>query len=799
MRNFVQDVRYALKSFAKNRAFTVVAVISLTLGIGLNTAVFSIVEAFFLRAQPGRDPGRLVSLVSTTPQGQFGFSYPDYQDIREQTKTLSGILAYSRHGGFLKVGSENEMITLDVVSPNFFSVLALPMAGGRSFVDQAGQKDERVVVLSYARWQKDFAGDRTLVGKSVWIDRKPYTVIGIGPREFPGFERLMPTDAWTPVTTQYSSGPPAQRDFRDLDLIGRLQTNVTTEQARVELDTIGRRLAAAYPASDAKQSLTFESGEQRLRESMKPALFLMSVVALVLLIACANVAGLMLARAEARRSEFAVRTALGAGRGRLLRQLLTESILLSSVSATLGLVLTWLLIRFQGVFNPMPAFPLRLDMRVGGPTLIFTAVAVLATTILFGLAPALGLSKPDLVSSLKGTGRTVGQSKRRLPLRNVLVVGQIALSVVLLAATGLLLRSLLFSMRIPLGFDDQKQLVLAQISTYEGRPSEALFLEIAEKLRALPGVKQATFAMRGPLTGFEDGATRKVSIPGVEMAQGQEAIPVKFNSVWFDYFRTMGTRILKGRDFSSVDGPSGPKVVLINETMAQRYWPNDDPVGKHLRVDGKDCEIIGITERAIMGKIHESPEPYMYFPFSQAPSGDGMLIVETVSDPGGLIPAIRKTIHGVDSNVPIIEMLTVPQLMHSAFWEDRMTAGLVGMLGIAGIFLAAVGLYGVVSYLAYRRSHEMGVRMALGAQKRHIVALVLGHGFKLAVAGIAIGMIGAFAVTRLMSSMLYGVKPNDPVTFAATACAVIAIALLASYVPAARAARVEPVVALRYE
>ena len=445
------------------------------------------------------------------------------------------------------------------------------------------------------------------------------------------------------------------------------------------------------------------------------------------------------------------------------------------------------------------AVPLRLDMRVGGPTLIFTIVTVLTTTILFGLAPALGISKPDLISTLKDAGRTGGQSKRRLPLRSVLVVAQVALSVVLLAATGLLLRSFLYSLRIPVGFNAQQQLVLASLSSYSGRPSTALFQELVERVQALPGVKRVSFAMRVPLSTSGGGAARKVSIPGVEMAPGQESIDILFNAVGPGYFRMMGTRILEGRDFSEVDGPSGPRVALIDENMAHRFWPKDDPVGKHLRVEGIDREIIGVTERVKVYNIHEPPAPYMYLPFGQAPSGEGTLIVETVSDPRDMIPTIRKTVHAVDGNVPILELLTVTQLMHFALWDDRMTAGLVGMLGLTGVFLAAVGLYGVVAYLAYRRSHEMGVRMALGAQKRHIVALVLGHGLKLAVVGILIGIIGAYAVTRLMSSLLYGVKPTDPVTFGATAGCVILIALIASYVPAARAARVEPVVALRYE
>ena len=805
MRNFIQDIRSALKTLAKNRAFTVVAVLSLTLGIGLNTAVFSIVEAFFLRSLPGSDPNRLVSLISTTPQGQSGFSYPDYQDIREQSKTLSDILAVDREGRFLKVGSDSYFILTDVVSPNYFSVLGLGMAAGRAFVAQTQQENEPVVILSYALWEKDFAGDHSLVGKTVWLNRKPYTVIGIGPRNFRGLDRLVPTDIWIPAAVEARSAELAQRDrdYRAFELLGRLQTNATAAQAQAEIETIGRRLAEAYPASDKKQTLTIQSEEQRFREALKPALFLMSVVGFVLLIACANVAGLMLARAEARRSEFAIRTALGAGRVRLLRQLLTESALLASVSAALGLVLTWLLIRSQSMFMPFPAFGLRLDMRVGGPTLILTVVTALVTTILFGLAPALGITKPDLVSSLKGPGRTVGQSRRRLPMRNVLVVAQIALSVVLLAATGLLLRSLLNSLRIPLGFDSQKQLVLVDLAPgvagYNVQQSTALFQEFAERTQALPGVRRVSYAWRALLSGSGGGAAWKVSIPGIEMAPGQESIYIKFNAVGLGYFQTMGTRILEGRDFGAVDGPSGPRVALIDETMALRFWAKDDPVGKHLRVDGKDCEIIGVTERVKIIHVHEPPEPYMYFPFAQAPTEGATLIIETSSDPRDMIATIRKTIRAVDSNVPITEVLTVTQLVHDDLWGDRMSAGLVGMLGLAGMFLAAVGLYGVISYLVYRRSHEIGIRMALGAQKRHILVLVLGHGFKLAMAGILIGMVGAFAVARMIASELYGVTATDPVTFGGTAAGVIAIALLASYVPAARAARVDPVVALRYE
>lgn len=668
-------------------------------------------------------------------------------------------------------------------------------------MDRGETNNEPVVILSYAVWQEHFAGDRSLVGKSIWLDQKPYTVAAVGPKNFRGLGRLLPADAWVPVSAKNPGTEISQRNFRDFELLGRLRPNATAQQAEAEIETIGQRLAQAYPANDKSQTLTLISEARRLRKAFRPALFLMSMVGFVLLIACANVAGLLVARAEARCGEFAIRRALGAGRFRLVRQLVTESVLLALTSAAFGLALTWRFIGLQAAFMPLPTLPFRLDMRAGGATLFFAVLVALLTTILSGLIPAFGISKPDLVSALKGAFRP--ERRPRLPVRNVLVVAQIALSVVLLAATGLLLRSLLFSLRIPSGFDPDKRLVLVDLapgaSGYSTQQSIALFHQLAERVRALPGVRQVSFARRAPLSLSGGGVSRKVSIPGVEIAPGLQSIDIKFNAVGANYFRVVGTGVLEGRDFSQTDELSDRLVVLIDETMAHLFWPESDPVGKHVRVDGKDCEIIGVTEGVKINGIHEPPEPYMFFPFTRASGNEGTLIVETISDPRIMIPTIRKTVHDTDGNVPIVEMLTLAQLMHFALWQDRMKAELAGMLGVIGMFLAAIGLYGVIAYLVHRRNHEIGVRLALGARKRDILALVIGHGLKLAMAGVTLGLIAALTVTRLMSSVLFGVKPTDLMTFGATAFAVVAIAIAATCVPAVQAVRLDPVVALRNE
>jgi predicted permease len=581
-----------------------------------------------------------------------------------------------------------------------------------------------------------------------------------------------------------------------------LRTGVTAEQAKVDLDTIGRRLAQAYPATDKARNVTLISEQERLREAMAPTLFLMTAVGLVLLICCANVAGLVLARADARRREIAVRLALGAGRLRLVRQLLTESLLLAAMGAALGLLLAAGLMRLQPALLPPTEVSIGLDLHLDALVLSYTAVLSVLTVLVCGLAPAIQASKASCVSALKGEERGVGRSVRRLTLRNALVLGEIALSVLLLTASGLVVRSLLFSRSIPLGFDRQKHLAFFDLNPdmagYNAQRSAAFFEQVEARAVALPGVRHASVVRRVLLSDSGGGAVKQVSIPGVELPQGQPNIPIKFNAVDGNYFQTMGTRLIEGRAFTSADNRSAASVVILSQTMAGRFWPGQEALGRQIVVEGKASQIVGIVEDAKIISVHEDPEPYMYFPFAQGFGTEGTLIVEAESGTRPLVDRMRSEIRSVDKNVPV-DVRTLPYLMRQAYWSDQMAAGFVAALGLLAIFIGTLGLYGVVAFVVNRRSQEIAIRMALGAERRDIVRLVLGQGLALAVVGTGVGLAASFAVTRLMANMLYGVRPTDPVAFAGSAALVILVALAASWLPARRAASIDPMKALRTE
>ncbi|MGO9273145.1 MAG: ABC transporter permease [Terriglobia bacterium] len=802
MTTLMQDLKYGVRMLTRSPGFTVVAVLSLAVGIGANSAVFNVAEAALLRSWPAKAPERLAKIIAQTPQGRDDwFSYPDYRDLSEQSNSLEGIIAWSRHGHTVRHGTESEFVLDDLVSPNYFTLLGINAQLGHTFTAQPHPTGEPTVVISDALWHRAFSADPALVGKTILLTGQAYTVVGIAPPHFRGLERGVPTDMWVPVATEYGTKELQDRGFHDFELLGRLRMSATAAQAKAELGTISHRLAEAYPATNKAKNITLISESERLHGALFPTFLLMAGVGLVLFICCANVAGLVLARSEMRRREIAVRLALGAGRGRLVRQLLTESAMLALAGAGLGLLLASWLISLQPALMPPAGVEVGLDLRLDVSVIVFAlAVSVLAV-LLFGLAPALEAASSSLVPALKSEESAVGRA-RRFRMRNALVLGEIALSVVLVSASGLLVRSLLYSRRMDLGFNTQKNLLFINLDPsvggYNAERSLTFFERVAEKAVALPGVRHATFARRMLLTDSGGGADVRVSIPGVELPQGQPNIPIKFNTVGLGYFETLGTRRVEGRDFTAADGPLGARVVLISQTMARRYWPGKDAIGRHIAVDGKDCQIIGVVEDAKINDIHEAPEPYMYFPFAQSPTGWGTLIVETSGDPSTMAAPIRSEIASVDSKVPI-GAHTLHYLMQQVFWQDQTAAGAAGALGLLGMLLAAVGLYGVISYLVNRRRHEIGIRMALGAERRDVLRLVLFQGLRLAAIGTGIGLATSLAVTRLMSDLLYGVRPRDPLAFAASSVVVILVALAASYVPARRATKVDPMVALRHE
>jgi len=585
-------------------------------------------------------------------------------------------------------------------------------------------------------------------------------------------------------------------------VIGRLRPGVTAEGAQTELDVLGRRLSSAFPAADKARNVALISERERLREVMAPTLFLLTVVGLVLLICCANVAGLVLARADSRRKEFAMRLALGAGRVHLMRQLLTESALLALLGAGLGLLFAYGLLRLEPVLMPPAEVEIGLDLHLDASVLVFTGAAALLSVLVFGLMPAIQTSKISLVSAIKGEKTGMVRSVQRWTMRNGIVLVEIALSVVLLTASGLVVRSLLFSQSLPLGFDRQRHLIyfdlLPGVAGHNPQHSAAFFSQVRDKAAALPGVRHATLARRVLLSESGGGTQQRVSIPGVELPQGQLSVPIKFDAVDGNYFRAIGTSLIEGREFNSGDSPSASPVVIVSRTMAERFWPNKQVLGSEIVADGVARQIVGVAEDAKINSVHETSEPYMYFPFAQLPGGEGTLIVEAEDNTPALTGRILSEIQRVDRNVPV-SIRTLRYLMQQAFWADQIAAGFVGALGALGIFLGTIGLYGVVAFTVSRRSREIGIRMALGAEKGDIMRLVLGHGLALAAVGAAIGLIASFAVMRFLSTLLFGVRPTDPLTFTCSSALVILVALAASWIPARRAASIDPMQSLRME
>jgi len=799
-----QDIRFALRMLRKNPGFTAVAVLTLALGIGANTAMFTIVDGTFLKPLPVSDPSHFVSIGTQEAHGVYdNVSFPDYLDLRAQCSSLSGAVAYERGAKFVNSMDESSLVAMDIVSLNYFDFLGIKPFLGRTFPPEAEGTATLgpTVVISYALWKSRLGGDPGIVGKTIRLNNESTTVLGVAPRHFRGLARFVPTDAWLPVDA-FQSAEMKQRDYRTFEVMGRMRPGVTEGQIRTELDTIGHRLAQAYPATNKATTFSGEPESGRKHGFLLISLFLMSLVGLVLLISCANVAGLLLARGETRQREVAVRLALGSGRGRLIRQFLTEGLILSLAGAVLGLLLAAWLIAMEPSLLPPAPIQIGPDLRIDARVMLVTLIVSLLATLIFGVAPAFRASKADLTVMLKGGEASLAHGFRRLTSRNVLVVGQVALSVLMLSVAGLFLRSLVSTLRVPLGFNPHKNLLIVPMGTIGGSAEQrkSLLPTVLERVRGLPGIVRATSAMRIPLSMSGGGADLRISIPGVELPEGQESVAVKFNAVGPDYFQTVGTRILKGRQFSSGDSASPPKVVLISETMAHRFWPNQDPIGHSLRIEKKGYEIIGVVEDVKINHIDESPQPYMYFPIAQTSYG-GELIVETTGNPHLWIPAIKREVRAVDKSALVIWIQTGTDILHSdqSVYVERMAAGMVGSLSLLGMFLASVGLYGVVAYLVNRRTHEIGIRLALGAGRKEILYLILRQGLILGLVGAFVGLALALATTRFMSSLLYGVSPLDPVALLGSVLLAAIITFVACYIPARRATKVDPMVALRYE
>ncbi|HMD99613.1 MAG TPA: ABC transporter permease [Terriglobia bacterium] len=814
LENFFMDVRYGARMLRKNSGFTAVAVFSLALGIGANTAIFSYVNALLLRPPPGVSaPAGLLAVWNHLPSGGYmQYSYPDYVYYRDHNTVFSGLAAYNSDLERVawSAGGETKLIVGQLVSGNFFSVLGVKPTLGRAFLPEEDQVALRnpVVVLNYAFWQQRLGSDLGVIGKTLTLNGNSFSVVGVTPADFSGIETGFVPDFWSPMMMQRQIFPAmdllANRTGYWLFVAGRRKPGVTPKQAQADLSVLEKQLEQAFPKSNKGWDaavMPMVGIPPELREFAVPfTALLMAVVGMVLLIACANAANLLLAKASRRSREMAVRSALGASRGRIIRQILTESALLSLAAGVVGTGLSVsagpLLLKLKPPMLSFIDIQLPLDWRV----LAFTLLVSLLAGFVFGVAPALRSSKVDVVSRLKD--ETAG-SHARSRLRNVLVTGQVAVCTVLLIGAGLCLRSLMRAASVDPGFQVNNRLNVTldlDILGYSESRGRGFYDRLVESVKALPGVRSASVANHLPL-GFSSMATA-VAIDGFEPPPGQPGIIVGFTGVGPGYFQTMGTPLLRGREFSRQDNNTSRGVAIINEAMAQRYWPGQDPIGRRIALAfGKrqSLEIVGVAATGKYRNLREESQPFMFRPFSQVYEPQGVLVVQTAGDPKPMLATVEREIHALDANLPVLDAETMAQYMSIPLFVARITGTLLGVFGLLALVLAAVGLSGVVAYFVSLRTREIGVRLALGAERRDVLKLVVKQGMRLSLVGVIIGLAAALGVSRALSSLLYGIRPTDPVTYISVAFVLTAVTLLASYLPARRATKVDPMVALRYE
>jgi predicted permease len=818
MHTILQDLRYTLRTMRRSPGFTAVAILTLALGIGANTTIFSWMQGFVARPLPlVRAPERLVALETRAPGGVgWSVSYPNYADWREQARTVDGIIATSMMQFSLRAAGEGggegtaQSAWGLFVSANYFDVLGIRPLLGRGFLpaEDSVPRGAPVTVLSYGLWQRQFGGDPGIVGKEVLVNNQPFTVVGVAPRSFGGTWVGLNFDLYVPVMMQPALSPGAglieRRGTYWLQGYARLKPGATVAQARTELNAIQERIGEVHAAARGTGVIVTPFDRQGAQEWLRPVFIaLLAVTGLVLLIACANIANLLLARAAGRRREVGIRLALGASRGRLISQLLTESLFLATLGGGAGVLLSVWARPWLGALIPTTQYPVdaalysgSLDARV----LSFTAAATVLAALAFGLAPALRASRPELVPALKDGGGDRGVARTRLG--GGLVVAQVALTLVALVSSGLFLRTMHAMREADVGFRDPEQVLLVStnlhLAGHKRATGEPFMDRLLERARALPGVSAAGLAMSVPL-GFGGGSGSTVKIEGYT-PQRDENMSVSYNSVSPDYFRTMGITLVRGREFGDDDRAGSLPVAIVNESFAERYWPGEDPIGKRFDpTTGQWLTVVGVAKDGKYEQLDDPPQPFMYFPLAQWYSADITLHLRATGDPNALVSTVRKSFEALDPGLPFLQPRTLEEHMGAAMLAQRLGALLLSVLGAIALALAVIGLYGVISYGVSQRTRELGIRVALGAGRGEVLRLIIREGMGLAALGVAIGIVGAFAGGRLLASQLYGVSPADPLTYAAIALLLAGVALVASYIPARRAARIDPMLALRGE
>jgi len=805
-----QDLRYGLRMLAKNPGFAAVAVIALALGIGANSAIFSVVNTVLLRPLPYKNPERLVMVWEENSKQGFPRDTPspaNFIDWRDQNHVFESMAAIVEASFNLTGAGDPERIDGHGVSAGLFSLLGVEPQLGRAFRSEEDKPGgSHVVIISYGLWQRRFGSDPGIIGNPINLNGKSFIVVGVMPRTF-----QFPTrkdQLWVPLA--FDAKEAGQRGSHYLEVIARIKPGVTLQQAQAEMTTIATRLQQQYPETNTSIGAVVTPLHEQVVGDIKPALLvLLGAVAFVLLIACANVANLLLARAAVRQKEIALRLALGAGRARLIRQFLTESVLLAALGGGIGLLLAVVGLSVLKRFIP-PNISQAQAITIDAKVLIFTVLVSILTGLIFGLAPATQAANFNLNDTLKESGRDSAAGSRGNRIRGLLVISEVAVSFILLIGAGLLINSFLHLRNVDPGFRAERALTMKIVlpePRYADKEQRGVFYrELIRRVETLPGVSSAAVATNLPLT--ESGNSVGVSIEG-HADPAPDRVPIVITRIISPrYFETMGIPLLKGRAFTEEDKSESesPSVIVVSETTARSFWPGEDALGKHIKVgspsnnDNKWLTVIGVVKDVRQFELVVEPKPQMYLPFTQANFFEPRaLVVKTNLEPLGLAATVRKTVWEIDKDQPVSDIASMEHIVSESVARQRFSMLLLGIFAGLALVLAAVGIYGVMSYSVAQRTHEIGIRMALGAQKKDVLKLTIGQGLKLVLIGVAIGLGAAFILTRVIASLLFGVSATDPITFVAISLVLIGVAMLASLIPALRAMKVDPMFALRYQ
>ena len=800
-----QDTRYAIRKLIKSPLFAAVAILALALGIGSTSVIFSLANAFLLRPLPYENPDQLVALWEVNPQQGWErnpVSYPNFYDWRTQSKSFDQMAAYDMLDYNLTGDDQPERLRGVRVSTDLFAMLGAKVASGRAFsTEEYEPGSDRVLILSHGIWQRRFGAAQDIVGRTLTLDGHSYTVVGVMPPSFQ-FPMFVPTDLWTPLALNASQEP---RGGRFLGVLGRLKSGMTVDASRTELNTIARRIEQEYPNISAGWGVNVISMHDQLVERGRPALLvLLGAVGFVLLIACVNVANLMLARATGRKKEIALRMTLGASRWRLVKQLLTESLLLALLGGGLGFALSLIGIRLLVSRLPSEISSVR-DVGLDPMVLGFTFAISVFTGILFGLVPALQASKPDLNATLKEGGKSSRSGLDRYHLRSVLVVAEVAMSLVLLIGAGLMIQSFLKLQEVKPGFDAENLLVVPITlpeSTYPDPNHRAtIFQQIVQRVGMLSGVQSVGASSIPPLSGRDRGSGFAVE-GRPPMLRGEKLFGF-LREITPNYFSTMRIPVVKGREFNDADRVNTLWVAMINETAARSYFPNEDPLGKRVTFNpGPNAvwyTIVGVAGDVRHAGVAANPQPEFYGPYLQDPVPSMTLLIRTNADPSNLITAVRSEIRSANKDVPVADLRTMEQFIAESIARVRTTLLFLGLFATVALVLAVFGIYAFMSYTVSQRTYELGLRMALGAQQSQVLKLILGQGMKLVIIGIVVGLLAAIGLSQVMSSLLFGIGAFDIPTFIAIAILLCVVALAASFFPALRATKVDPIIALRVD